>query len=377
MLRSLTLSPLRRLTLRLLPAPLRLRSLFSRLREFLPAIFFDPLRELILAAGQVIELAPHLEVVLESRGVERARFQGVAHGAARLGLVLAIAEVTMRGQFFYVFKGRLDAFFDVPQLQFAHARSVQNQRAVRERDQLAMTRSMLATVVVFADFLDLLPFETKQAVDQGRFAHARRPDQRDSLAWEKILFEGLKPFAPLTMNRADCLNRRSGRDLFRLLDLSLHVVAEVGLGQQDHGACAALPRDGQIPLDSSRVEILIERRDQKESVDVRADDLFLGLDAFGLAHKFAAAWQRGMNHRLVSAFDQAQRDPIADGGKVGAALGSAPQPAGDFGQHLASRGVDAAELVVFKRDASGHVALRGEFAEMRGEEIVPAVALQL
>src|SRR6266511_2386564 len=87
--------------------------------------------------------------------------------------------------------------------------------------------------------------------------------------------------------------------------------------------------------------------------------------------------QRGMDHRLVSAFDQAQRDPIADGGKVGAALGSAPQPAGDFCQHLASRGVDATELVVFNRDASGHVTLRGEFAEMRGEEIVPAVALQL
>src|SRR6266508_3861995 len=127
----------------LLPAPLRLRLLFGHLREFLPSVFFDPLRELILAAGQ---------------GVELARFQGVAHGAARLGLVLAVAEVTMRGQFFYIFEGRLDAFFDVPQLQFAHSRSVQNQRAVRQRDQLAMARRMLATVVVFADFLDLLPF---------------------------------------------------------------------------------------------------------------------------------------------------------------------------------------------------------------------------
>src|SRR6266545_1870536 len=108
----------------LLPAPLRLRPLFGHLGEFLPAVFFDPLRELILAAGQVIEFAPHLKVVLESRGVELARFQGVAHGAAWLGLVLAIAEVTVRGQFFYVFEGRLDAFFDVPQLQFSHARSV-------------------------------------------------------------------------------------------------------------------------------------------------------------------------------------------------------------------------------------------------------------
>ena len=56
------------------------------------------------------------------------------------------------------------------------------------------------------------------------------------------------------------------------------------------------------------------------------------LRPFGLAHDFVAARQHGMDHGFVSAFDHAQRDPIADGGKVGAALGLVPQPSGDFGQ---------------------------------------------
>src|SRR5262245_55580631 len=57
---------------RLLPAALRLRPLFGRLRKLLPPVFFNALRELVLAAGQVFEFAPHLQVVLEARGVERA-----------------------------------------------------------------------------------------------------------------------------------------------------------------------------------------------------------------------------------------------------------------------------------------------------------------
>src|SRR5262245_36407936 len=74
--RKFSLSPclLVSLSLRrmLLPAALRLRPLFSHLRKLLPPVFFNALRELVLAAGQVFEFAPHLQVVLEARGVERA-----------------------------------------------------------------------------------------------------------------------------------------------------------------------------------------------------------------------------------------------------------------------------------------------------------------
>src|SRR5262249_47971615 len=124
------------------------------------------------------------------------------------------------------------------------------------------------------------------------------------------------------------------------------------------------------------VEVLIERCDQKESVNVRADDLLLGPGAFGLAHEFTAAWQHGMDHGLVFAFDHAQRDPVADSGKSGAAPGFVSQSSGDFGQYLAPRGVDAVELIVFKRDTPGRITLLGELAKMRGEEIVPAVSRQ-
>src|SRR5215470_6488315 len=86
----------------LLFAALRLRPFLAHLREFLPAVFFDPLGELILAAGQVFEFAPHLQVILEARGVERAGFQRLPHRAVRLDLMPAIAEATLRGQFFYI-----------------------------------------------------------------------------------------------------------------------------------------------------------------------------------------------------------------------------------------------------------------------------------
>src|SRR5262249_2121893 len=139
----------------------------------------------------------------------------------------------------------------------------------------------------------------------------------------------------------------------------------------------ALPRDGQISLDSPRVEILIERGDQKESVNVRADDLLFGPGAFGLAHEFAAAWQHGMDQSFVFAFDRSQRDPVADCGKSGAPLALVPQPSGDFGQYLALRGINAVELIVFKRDATRRITLLGVLVKMRGEEIAPAVTSQL
>src|SRR5262245_47225875 len=150
----------------LLPASLRPRSLFGHLRKFLPPVFLNPLRELILAAGQMIKLSLQFQVVFEARGVERARLQSFAHGATRLGLVLAVAEVTLSGQFLDIFKSGFNALFDVPQLQFAHARGVQDQRSVGNRDQFAVARRVPASVVLFPDFLDPLPVETQQSVDQ-------------------------------------------------------------------------------------------------------------------------------------------------------------------------------------------------------------------
>ena len=62
----------------------------------------------------------------------------------RLVAMLTVTEMTARAQVIDIVEGLLQRVRDVPQLELAHARRVDEQAALRQQDQLTMTRRMTA-----------------------------------------------------------------------------------------------------------------------------------------------------------------------------------------------------------------------------------------
>jgi hypothetical protein len=65
-----------------------------------------------------------------------------------------------------------------------------------------------------------------------------------------------------------------------------------------------------------------ERGDEEDDVDVRGDDLLVDLGPGDLARELRPSRQDGMDEAA------AERDPVADGGEVGAAACRRAQPRG-------------------------------------------------
>ena len=68
-------------------------------------------------------------VVVEAQGLEFAGGEGGAYGAAGFVAMTTIAKATFRGERGDVGEGVFDAVLDAPELQFAHAGGVDDERA--------------------------------------------------------------------------------------------------------------------------------------------------------------------------------------------------------------------------------------------------------
>ena len=105
-------------------------------------------RPLVLLASQIRQLAPKSVPAFESINGKCSPRYRVKDGAIRLGLVLAVAKPARLGQRFDVRKGRVQTGVSAPELQFAHPRSVDQQRTVREVRELAMSRGVATTAII-------------------------------------------------------------------------------------------------------------------------------------------------------------------------------------------------------------------------------------
>jgi hypothetical protein len=66
-----------------------------------------------------------------------------------------------------------------------------------------------------------------------------------------------------------CGDHRDGRsDGLSAEDERFWVIAEVRLVEQNYRASAALPDNRQVAFNSSQVEVLIERNDQKDDIHI-------------------------------------------------------------------------------------------------------------
>ena len=175
------------------------------------------------------------------------------------------------------------------------------------------------------------------------------------------------------MRRADRVHGNAEGDGLHLEHVALHVVAEIGLRQQDDRLRAALPGEREEPLDPPEVVVRVEAADDEDDVDVRRDDLRLRLRPGDLADERASPGQDRADRRPALVRARGDGQPVADGRM----LVVVAQPAGELGTQLAVRGVDDVLGSVLDGRARGHEAVLFIRVERLGERRVPAQGLEI
>ena len=206
----------------------------------------------------------------------------------------------------------------------------------------------------------------EQAVGERRLADTGGAEQRDRLGRPEVRRELVEPLAG---DVADHVRRRAERDLLGLEQQRERVVAEVGLRQHERGRRTAFPGQGQVALDPGRAEVVVERGDDEDRVDVRGEHLRLGRGQVDLARERRATGQHGLDDVL------AEGDPVADGGQVGARGRLVAQATGKVGAQLAGFGEHVVLAAVLCGDASRDAVV--VWLERGREAVVPAEVLQV
>ena len=112
-------------------------------------------------------------VVFQTLARERALFNGAGNGAARLSAMATIAEPAFLRQRFEIVECMGKPRAALPELQFAHPRSVHNDSAARQDEQLARRCGMPAAIIGSAHRLNAQHGFASKRIDDRALAHAR------------------------------------------------------------------------------------------------------------------------------------------------------------------------------------------------------------
>ncbi len=297
-----------------------------------PAPAFLRARALVVAGGLEVQLSLELAVALQPLRRQRAGGDRRPHRAARFGLVHAVAKLALGRQLLHVVEGLGDALVGLPQLHHPHPRGVDDAPAAGQRDQLTVGGRVSAAAVV-ADLARGQPLLVDQPVDQRRLAHAGRPHRGRGAAAPNQLAQLIDA---LTGDRRDHLDRHPGCHRVHAAHSRRHVVADVGLGQDDHRVGTALPGHGQVPLDPARVEILVQRRHQQRQIHVGRHHLLGGDLAGRVSHKRRPPGQHRGYLDALAVRIAVVRDPVSDRRSVDRGTGCFAHRAGHLGPAVAA-----------------------------------------
>ena len=139
----------------------------------------------------------------------------------------------------------------------------------------------------------------------------------------------------------------------------LGVFGQVGLGQHDDRLGAAVPGDRNVALEPAQVQVAVERRDDKDDVEVGADDLRLGAPAGGLPDQRAPTRQHGLDHHIagLARFDGHPVTDRREGGRASARLEA--EAAADGCPNLAAGTQQLVEAAILGDDPGRRAAGRG------------------
>jgi hypothetical protein len=115
----------------------------------------------------------------------------------------------------------------------------------------------------------LLP---EEGVDERRLADARRPEDDGRATVREVVRKVAEVVAG---QRAEDDDRHAGRDRRDRHEAALQIDRDIGLVEDDDGLDPARPGDGQVALETSHVEIVVEAGDDERDVDVGRDHLLV------------------------------------------------------------------------------------------------------
>ena len=186
-----------------------------------------------------------------------------------------------------------------------------------------------------------------EPVDERRLPGARRAEQDERPGGPQQRANLVDPLARDVAHRVD---GNSDGDALRLDELP-EVVAHVELGEDDDGIGTAVPGGGEVALEAPRVEVLVEPGDEEDGVDVRDEDVLLGLQPGRLARDLRAPWEKRLDGEAVAG-RVADDDPVADRGHPAPDLVVA-HAAARMREPVADLRADVVAAAVLRDDASG------------------------
>ena len=195
------------------------------------------------------------------------------HGAARFGLMRAIAETAVLGDIDDIREHLADPGMDIGHLQFAHPGRVQQPAAGRQPVQHPAARRVTALGVVLADAAGGDRPGAGQRVDQGRFPDARRADKRDRFAAPTPCGEAVNALPVACIDRFDAERRHQPRGL--ALEKSCGKSVRSALVRTITGVTPASCASARYRSSRATFEVLVARGDDEQRIDIRGDQLEL------------------------------------------------------------------------------------------------------
>ena len=181
-----------------------------------------------------------------------------------------------------------------------------------------MRRRVPALAVGLPDLPDCQQLLAEQRVHERRLPDPRRAEQGDRLSRLQV---GADDVEPVSRQAGDRVHWHAERDRLDLEHLQLDILGEVGLRQHDHGLRTAFPRQRQIALQPAQVQILVQRAEQEDGVDVRCDDLLLRRRPGDLARERRPSRQHGLDRPGLLERAVSDGHPVADRREVAEAVG--------------------------------------------------------
>ena len=216
----------------------------------------------------------------------------------------AIAEPAAKRQGLDIVEDVAQRIFALPELRLSQARRVDDHPGSGQQYKLTVAGHVPSLARALIDLARAHELGAQDGVDQCRLANPIRPQKHPGPRGLELALDGVDPFA------GEAAGHDHGRAGGHRLELDAHRVdgfGDVGLGEDDHRRGAALPRDGQVALDATDVDVRGGDDDERDG-DVRGQDL----PAIQVARR--ATGEQG------AAFDDAadvatvEHDPIADRG---------------------------------------------------------------
>ena len=245
----------------------------------LPSSAFGRPQERIVRASDVGRLALQLAMAREPGRVQPAVVDRGLDGAAGFAVVTAVPEPAALRQVRDVRECVLEAVGRAGDAERPDAWGVDEQRACRQADELAMGRRVPAARVVLANGARALAVVAQERVDERRLADARRAEDDRRPAGRQVV-AGQRGDAVAGEGGDRSGPRRPGRPP-RRRPAGPRDRRDIGLVEDDDGCRATGPRDREVALEAAEVEVAVEPGDDERHVDVGGQDLLVGEPAAG------------------------------------------------------------------------------------------------